>query len=44
MPALAEACDRTGISGRADALNANSVVEDTGVISQDDSLDIIDCI
>ena len=42
MSAVAEACDRTGISDRSAALICTSLLEDLGVISNDNPSDIID--
>lgn len=39
---LAEACDRTGVSDRAAALIATSVLQDTGKIDADDDSAVID--
>lgn len=39
---LAEACDRTGISDRAAALIASSVLQDAGVISEETKSSVID--
>ena len=42
ISALAEACDRTGVSHRAAAFLASSVIQDAGVITKKDATSVID--
>ena len=42
ISALAEACDRTGVSHRAAAFLASSVLQDAGVITKKDATSVID--
>jgi hypothetical protein len=42
LPSLATACDRTGVSDRSAAIIASSVLKDFGVVSQENSVNVID--
>lgn len=42
LPSLALACDRTGVSDRAAAIIASSVLKDVGIISSNDTSGVID--
>lgn len=42
FPSLALACDRTGVSDRAAAIIASSVLKDVGIISSNDPSGVID--
>lgn len=42
LPSLALACDRTGVSNRAAAVIASSVLKDVGIISSNDTSGVID--
>lgn len=42
LPSLALACDRTGVSDRAAAIIASSVLKDVGIISSEDTSGVID--
>jgi hypothetical protein len=42
LPALARACDRVGVSDRAAAAIASAVLEDFGMISPEDSQNVVD--
>lgn len=42
LPSLALACDRTGVSDRAAAIIASSVLKDVGIISSNDTSSVID--
>ncbi|KAL4712991.1 hypothetical protein ACJJTC_012061 [Scirpophaga incertulas] len=42
LPSLALACDRTGVSDRAAAMIASSVLKDVGIVSSNDTGSVID--
>lgn len=42
LPSLAKACDRTGVSDRAAAIIASSVLQDMGIVSPNDTSKVID--
>jgi len=42
LPALAMACDRTGISNRSAATIASAILQDVGIISIDTKKNVID--
>ncbi|CAG9792722.1 unnamed protein product [Diatraea saccharalis] len=42
LPSLALACDRTGVSDRAAAIIASSVLKDVGIVSSNDASGVID--
>ena len=42
LPSLAKACDRTGVSDRAAAIIASSVLQNMGIVSPNDTSKVID--
>ena len=42
LPTLASACDRVGVSDRAAALIVNSLLQDIGAVSSQDTSEVVD--